>query len=83
MTTAHLTWQPDDSPKPEILTVDLPAARIREMQDLIGTPGWIQSDAVMWIPCDSGPGQPVVKRLFRLARITAIAFAQPETGDPR
>ncbi len=83
MTVARLTWRPGDTTTPETLTVDLPAARIRELQDLIGTPDWVQSETAMWIPCDSGPGQPVVKRLFRLARITAIAFVQPETGDPR
>lgn len=70
MTTARLTWQPDDTDQPEILTVDMPAAHITEMQQLLadGTP---LGDAVAWIPVRDSSGT-YTPRLFRLARITAI-----------
>jgi hypothetical protein len=65
-----LTWTPDNN-RPQTLTADIPEGRVREMRALIGTPEWTSSDAVMWIPCRVGDG-PMEKRLFRLARITAI-----------
>lgn len=67
---AHLTWQPDDTNQPEILTVDMPATHITEMQQLLadGTP---LGGAVLWIPVRDTAGT-YTPRLFRLARITAI-----------
>lgn len=69
---ARMTWQPDDISGPETLTVELPAERVAEMRDLIGTEAWARSEAVMWIPCRPAPGGPMAPRLFRLARITNI-----------
>lgn len=69
---AHLTWQPPDDDAPETLTVDLPAHLITEMRALIGTPQWAHSEAVMPIPCQTRPDGPMERRLFRLARITAV-----------
>lgn len=68
---ACLTWQPDDTPGPETLTVELPAGRVAEMRELIGTEAWARSEAVMWIPCRHDDGL-MAPRLFRLARITNI-----------
>jgi hypothetical protein len=67
-----MTWQPDNIPGPETLTVDLAEPWLSEFRTLIGTPEWATSEAVMWIPCQTAPGRPFEKRLFRLARITAI-----------
>ncbi|MDJ0342224.1 hypothetical protein QMK19_03360 [Streptomyces sp. H10-C2] len=74
---ARFTWQPDDTDGPETITVDLPTERIEEMRQLIGTPAWANSEAATWIPCRTGPGAPVKKWLFRLARITAITPIDP------
>lgn len=74
MTLAQLTWQPDNIDGPETLTVDLPAERITEMQDLIGTADWVRSEAVMPIPTRGTNGR-MEPRLYRLARITAIQAA--------
>jgi hypothetical protein len=68
---AHLTWIPDNG-EPETLTVDMPEHRITEFRELIGTPEWAASEAVMWINCRTNEGEPMIKRLFRLARITAL-----------
>lgn len=74
----RLTWQPDDTPGPEALTADIDAALLFEMRQLIGTPEWAKSEAVMWINCQSGPDQTWGKRLFRLARITALEPQEPQ-----
>lgn len=74
MTLARLTWTPTDN-APETLIVDLPAHRIPEMQNLIGTPDWARSKAVMWIDTldTYGSAHP---RLYRLARIIHIEVEQ-------
>lgn len=65
---ARLTWTPDNN-TPETLTVDLPAELYDWMRALIGTPEWARSDATQQINVVNGGGG---RRLFRLARITAI-----------
>lgn len=67
----RLTWQPDDTPGPETLTVDIPEDLLAQMRELIGTARWTSSEAVMWINTKTGD-QPWTKRLYRLARITAL-----------
>lgn len=69
--TARLTWTPDNG-QPETLTVDIAEPWCAEFRKLIGTSEWAASEAVMWIPCRTLPDQPMVKRLFRLARIAAL-----------
>ncbi|MWA08813.1 DUF1653 domain-containing protein [Streptomyces sp. BA2] len=57
------------------MAADLPAARIRELQDLLADPTADFGEAAMWIPVrlDTEPrNAPFAKRLFRLARITAV-----------
>lgn len=68
---ARLTWIPDNG-QIETLTADIPEPRLTEFHSLIGTPKWATSQAVAWIPCRGGGDQPMTKRLFRLARITAL-----------
>ena len=68
---AQLTWIPDNG-EPETLTVDIPEGLLQQMRDLIGTAEWTSSEAVMWINCRTNEGEPMTKRLFRLARITAL-----------
>ena len=75
MTLARLTWLSDETDGPDTLDVELPDVQIRQMQELIGTARWAQSEAVLWIPCRTRPDAPMEKRLFRLARITAVASA--------
>ena len=72
----RLTWIPDNG-TPETLTVDLPEGLLAQMRDLIGTPEWVASEAVMWINTKVG-GQPWTKRLYRLARITALDPEDPQ-----
>lgn len=69
---ARLTWQPADTAGPETLTVDLPAHRIAEMRQLIGTSEWVRSEAIVWILCRTRPDAPMGRRSFRLARITDV-----------
>jgi hypothetical protein len=71
----RLTWTPDNG-QPETLTADIPEGLLAQMRDLIGTPEWAGSEAVMWFNtkvCD----QSWTKRLYRLARITALEPADP------
>lgn len=68
---ATLIWIPDNG-QPETLTVDIAAPWLNEFRNLIGTPEWASSEAVMWIPCRTRDDKPMVKRLFRLARITSL-----------
>lgn len=75
MTLVRLTWQPDDSDA-ETMTADLPAARVSELQVLLADPATNFGEAAMWIPVrlDTEPrAAAFTKRLFRLARITAVA----------
>ncbi|MGA6223498.1 hypothetical protein ACPESV_24570 [Streptomyces umbrinus] len=66
-----LIWIPDNG-RPETLTADIPEGLLQQMRDLIGTAEWASSEAVMWINCRTNDGEPMIKRLFRLARITAL-----------
>jgi hypothetical protein len=70
-----LTWTPD-SGKPETLITDIPEGLLAQMRDLIGTPEWAGSEAVMRINTKVGD-QPWTKRLYRLARITALEPEDP------
>lgn len=71
----RLTWIPD-SGKTETLTVDIPEGLLTQMRELLGTAEWASSEAVMWINTQVGD-QPWTKRLFRLARITALEPQEP------
>lgn len=67
---ARLTWQPDNTHLPETVTVDMPANHVSELHGLLAA-GAHFGDTVMWIPVRDDDGT-YTRRLFRLARITAI-----------
>lgn len=69
---ARLTWQPSDTDSPETLTADIPDDLVHQMRELMGTTQWATSEAVAWLSCRSRDDQPFKRRLFRLARITAL-----------
>lgn len=72
----RLTWTPDNG-QPETLITDIPEGLLAQMRDLIGTPEWTSSEAVVWINTKVGE-QPWAKRLYRLARITALEPVEPQ-----
>jgi hypothetical protein len=75
-----MTWAPDDGPI-QTLTVDIAEAWLKEFRNLIGTPEWAGSEAVMWIRYRTGEEGPMAKGLFRLARITALEPIRADDGE--
>lgn len=70
----RLTWQPTGADTPETVTAELPAQAVTNLCQLIAEPTDL-GDRVAWIPTrlDTEPADARFrKRLFRLARITAI-----------
>lgn len=78
---ARLTWIPDNG-QIETLTADISEPWLTELRALIGTPEWAKSEAVMWIPCRTTEDGLMTKRLFRLARITALEPIANEGTTP-
>lgn len=74
MSTYRLTWQPNDTPDPEVLTVEMSSAYAVELRRLLADPEL--GDVALWINTraldDSWS-----KRLYRLARITDLAEVTP------